>query len=58
MTNELSNATDAELIAHRDNAHPDWYTTRGALNYADVIAGRACPDYRTDRDYPPEEATT
>ena len=36
----------ADLHAHRDATYPTWGTERGVLNYAAVIAGRACPEWR------------
>ena len=32
-----------ELHEHRDATYPEWSTTRGVLNFAAVLAGRACP---------------
>lgn len=34
-----------ELHEHRDATYADWSTTRGVLNFAAVLAARACPDY-------------
>lgn len=35
-----------ELTEHRDTAAPDWSPRRGVLNFARVVAARACPDYQ------------
>lgn len=35
-----------ELTVHRDTTAPDWSPRRGALNFARVLAARACPDYQ------------
>lgn len=35
-----------ELTEHRDGTAAEWSVRRGTLNFARVIAVRACPDYR------------
>lgn len=37
-----------ELREHSDQAHPEWSVRRGTLNFARILAERACPDYRPD----------
>lgn len=34
-----------ELTEHRDACAEQWSTRRGVLNFARVIAVRACPEY-------------
>lgn len=36
----------ADLTAHRDNHHPTWGPRRATLNFALVLAARACPLYQ------------
>lgn len=34
-----------ELREHIDSTAPEWSVRRGALNFARILAERACPDY-------------
>lgn len=34
-----------ELTEHRDQTAAEWSQRRAALNFARIVAGRACPDY-------------
>lgn len=40
----------AELLAHRDSTAPDWGVRRATLNFAAVVARRACPAYVPSTD--------
>ena len=35
-----------ELTEHRDTSAAEWGLRRGVLNFARVLAVRACPEYR------------
>jgi hypothetical protein len=35
-----------ELTEHRDAAAADWSVRRATLNFARIIAERACPDWK------------
>ena len=37
-----------ELREHRDNTAAEWSVRRGALNFARVLAERACPDWQPE----------
>lgn len=38
----------AQLEAHRDTYTNGWSQRRGTLNFAALIARRACPEYQPD----------
>lgn len=37
-----------ELHEHRDTTYADWSKARVVLNFAAVLATRACPDYPSE----------
>lgn len=39
-----------ELTEHRDKTAAGWSHRRGTLNFARVIAARACPEYEPEGD--------